>query len=223
MLKLETDFIREFPVSSKTDRDAEAVLLIEYIKELAKEKKIESLLDIGAHYSATQTHYANQIRPFVTRYDGIDILDDPVCRQLLDNYYVGNAIGYPYDLKSYDTVICVSTIEHAGVSTYKGDHVMERMKLFEACLSMAKKHLWISFPVGQEYTYPGELSVITDKQLKRWETLTSNFKVKERFFYTQGAQAGHPWREHTKREVAVKIPYIDFIGNQSIGVLEVTK
>jgi hypothetical protein len=41
--------------------------------------------------------------------------------------------------------------------------------------------------------------------------------------YTQGAQAGHPWYEHEKRDVAVKIPYIDYIGNQSICVMEIEK
>lgn len=220
MLKLESDFIREFPSVYRTDRDCENVLLEEYIKSKAP---VESLLDVGAHYSADPAHYAHKIRPLIKRYDGIDILGDPQAKGVLDHFYVGNAIDYPYELPSYEMVICVSTIEHAGLSTYKGDYVEERMKLFETCLRMTKKYMWISFPCGQEYIYPGELAPVTDKQLKRWETLTSNFKVKERFFYTQGAQAGLPWREHTKRDVAVKIPYLDFIGNQSICVMEIEK
>lgn len=219
MLILEKDFIKEFPVVNRTDRDCESPLLLEYIKSNAE--SMGSLLDIGAHHSASSTHYAHKIRPLVKKYDGVDIVDDPEAKKVLDHFYVGNA--NTLDLPQYDMVICVSTIEHAGLSTYKGDYVSERMQLFMRCLELTKKYMWISFPVGQEYIFPNELAPITDKQLKRWETLTSNFKVKERFFYTQGAQAGFPWREHTKRDVAVKIPYIDFIGNQSIAVLEIDK
>lgn len=218
MLILEKDFIKEFPVVNRTDRDCESPLLLEYVESKAP---IGSLLDIGAHYSASPTHYAHKIRPLVKQYDGVDIIDDPEAKKVLDHFYVGNANTLA--LPQYDMVICVSTIEHAGISTYKGDYVEERMKLFETCLLHTKKYLWISFPVGQEYFYPNELAPVTANQLKRWETQTSNFKVKERFFWSQGPQASHPWYEHTKREVAVKIPYIDLVGNQSICVMEIEK
>lgn len=206
----------------KTDRDCEIPLFLGFLKS----HPVESFLDVGAHYS-TYNHYAYDVRSLVKRYDGVDIIDDPEAKQILDHFIVGNVLEMlppiPED-PFYDMVACISTIEHAGISTYKVDNIMlEQNRLFEKCLMLAKKYLWISFPVGQEYTYPDELSVITDKQLKRWETLTSNFKVKERFLYNQGPQAGHPWYEHTKREVAVKIPYIDYIGNQSICVLEIEK
>lgn len=217
MLKLE-DFIRQFPIIKKTDRDCEAPVLIEWLQD----KQFESVLDIGCHSSLTDVGYAKEVRKHTKLYDGIDINFDPEINEILNNYFVGNANEHPNFIK-YDAVICVSTIEHAGLSTYKGNNEEEKMKLFETCLRLSKKYIWISFPVGQEYVYPDQLSVITDKQLKRFETLTSNFKVKQRFFYNQGPQAGHPWYEHTKREIAVKIPYIDFIGNQSICVLEVEK
>lgn len=218
MLSLENDFIREFPINSRTDRDCEVPLLVEYIKS---KSPITSLLDVGAHYSSSSTHYAHQIRPLITQYDGVDIIYDPEAKKILNTFYTGNA--NEINLPQYEMVICVSTIEHAGLSTYKADYVEERMKLFMKCLELTKKYMWISFPVGQEYVYPNELAPVTDKQLKRWEILTSNFKVKERFFYNQGPQANHPWYEHTKRDVAVKIPYLDFIGNQSICVLEIEK
>lgn len=213
-----TDFVREFPVVRKTDRDAEAVVLTEYITSLPP---IESALDIGCHSSEKDGLYARTIRDKVKVYDGIDIKLDPELK-LLNHYFVGNVNEYQFPQK-YDLVTCVSTIEHTGLSTYKADPLTERMGMFMKCLELSKKYVWISFPTGQEYTFPDQLSVITDKLLKRWESLTVNFKVKERFFYTQGAQAGHPWHEHTKRDVAVKIPYMDFIGNQSITVLEIDK
>lgn len=219
MLKT-TDFIRTFPISNRTDRDAEIPLLLEFLKRI----QFESLLDVGAHYSNHKgySYYAPEVRKLVKRYDGIDILDDLEAKQLLDNYYIGNAVDYP--LGRYDVVICVSTIEHSGISTYKKENpYKERDDLFLKCLDLAKRYMWISFPVGQEYTYPNELSIITDQQLTFWEHWTKDFRVKERFVYTQGSQAGHPWYEHTKREVALRIPYIDYVGNSSICVMEIDK
>ena len=216
MLKT-TDFIREFPVKMKTDRDCELVLFLEFLRS----HPVESLLDIGAHYSV-YNNYAQEVRALVKRYDGIDIIDDPEVKQVLDNFYVGNAITYP--LKQYDMVACISTIEHSGVSTYKVDDIQkEQERLFMRCLELTNKYMWISFPTGLPYVYPNELSIITEKQLKRWEILTSNFKVKERFFYSQGPQAGHPWYEHNKREFATIVPYVDYVGNCSIAVLEIEK
>ena len=219
MLK-HTDFIREFKVDGKTDRDAEIPLLLDYVKSI----KFESLLDVGAHYSGHigYSGYAKDIRLLTKIYDGIDILNDNITNKILDKFYVGNAIDYP--LQKYDVVLCVSTIEHSGISTYKKeDPYEERNKLFKRCLELAKKYVWISFPVGLEYTYPNELSIIPERQLIEWENLTKDYKVRERFAYTQGAQAGLPHYEHTKRDVAIKIPYIDYVGNSSIAVLEIDK
>src|SRR3990167_1198844 len=221
MIKVPEDILKEFPIITKTDRDCEVPILLEFLDKI---QPIDSLLDIGAHSTNHEGYsfYAPEIRKRVERYDGIDILDDPITIQIVDDFFVGNAITLP--LKLYDIVICVSTIEHAGVSTYKAEDVkLEQEKLFSRCLELTKKYMWISFPIGLPYVYPNELSVIEDRQLTHWERLTSNFKIKERFLYNQGPQAGHPWYEHTKREVAVKIPYIDFVGNSSIAVLEIDK
>lgn len=218
MLKTE-DFIREFPVVHKTDRDCEAPLVQEFIEARCP---MRTLLDIGAHYSGET--YATKLDFWLDRYDGIDIQPpDSATESVLDHYYIGNANTFKFDLPQYDVVICVSTIEHSGVSTYKGDPLVERNELFKRCLALSRKHLFISFPIGQEYTMPDQLSVITDEQLVFWETCVSRFNVKKRFFYSQGTQAGHPWREHTKRDVAVRIPFLDFIGAQSICVLEIDK
>lgn len=218
MIMLSTnDFIREFPVVLKTDRDCETPLVTEFIQSRGP---IGSLLDVGAHYSGH--HYAEVLRFSAVRYDGIDIQPpDEKTAQLLNNYYTGNANSFSFDLPQYDAVICVSTIEHAGVSTYQADYVTERMNLFQRCLALARKHFWISFPVGQPYLCPGQMAIISHEQLDQWERWTAKYRVKERFILTQGAQASHPWREHTSREAALCVPYFDYIGNQSICVMEV--
>lgn len=217
MLKLE-DFVREFPVDKKTDRDCESVILIEWLKAHGPFK---SVLDIGCHSSLDEGGYAQTVRELTKLYDGIDIEYDNRMEGFLNHYFIGNA--NTQSLNQYEAVLCVSTIEHAGLSTYKGSNEEEKSKLFETALGLASKYLWISFPVGQPYVYPDQLSIITEKQLRRFETLTSNFQVKQRFFYNQGPQAGHPWYEHTKRDVALKIPYIDYVGNASICVMEIEK
>jgi hypothetical protein len=158
------------------------------------------------------------------RHDGIDIQPaDSATAAILDNYFVGNANTFQFDLPQYDAVICVSTIEHSGVSTYKGDPVDERMKLFHRCLELARKHLWISFPIGQLYTVEGQLSVVTGQQLEVWETLCKPYKTNVRFLQSQGPQAGHPWREHRSRAAAVQSQYLDYVGNCNIAVMEIDK
>ena len=213
-----SDFTREFPVVLKTDRDCEMPLVVEFISARAP---VQSLLDVGAHWSGH--HYANSIRGFVGDYVGIDIQPpDSITGKILNTYHTGNVNDFPFN-RLFDAVICVSTIEHAGVSTYKADYVKERMALFHKCIRLARKHVWISFPVGQEYMEPGQLAIITEDHLAAFESMTKDFKVKKRFIYSQGPQAGHPWREHGKREVAVRIPYISTNGNQSICAIEIDK
>ena len=223
MLKTE-DFIRSIPINTKTDRDVDVFTLMEWIQKVAQNYggKIPSLLDVGAHWS--HAYYASKIRPYIQRYDAIDILEDQNTADIVDNYYVGNAINYAYPQK-YDVVICVSTIEHAGVSTYKGEPAQEQHLLFRECFKQANKYVFLSFPIGQKYLYEGELSVIHKEIFDNWTNFITALgaKYKTRFFYNQSVTEGYPWREHAKEDVALAIPYLDMLGTQSIGILEIEK
>jgi len=210
-------YLRELPHVYGTDRDAEMPVLLDFIK--SKAGQFESLLDIGAGYSANT--YAPHIRLMAKKYDGIDIDDDYEAGKIVDNFFLGNANIAP--LKEYDMVICVSTIEHAGISTYKGNWLLEQIALFCRAILLAKKFVWISFPVGLPLHYPGEWSLVHDARLRLFESLVQPYKVKKRFFYTEWAQGGNPWFEHDDRNFAVSVPYHDEIGNQSICVLEIEK
>lgn len=206
---------RDFPVVDRTDRDVENVVVREWVENINP----QSLLDVGAHYS--HQSYAPSIRPLVDQYDGIDILECPETSEVLDEYIVGNAneVG----LSEYEAVMCVSTLEHAGITTYEGDHVDEMMKLFKTCVTHATKYALFTFPVGLPYTYPGQLSIITKNQLRRFKLMCKGMQVTERFFLSQGPQASHPWQEHTDRDLALSIPYVSTWGNRSICALEVEK
>jgi len=208
------DFIREFPIKYRTDRDVEAPLLLEFLEET----KPVSLLDVGAHWS--HASYAPEVRKLVKTYDAVDVLPDPQTEDIVDNYYVGKLEDHLDRLPKYDVVTCVSTLEHAGLSTYKGNYWTERIDLFCQCLVLAER-VWFSFPVGQDYLYPNELAVVTGDHLRIFEEEAGGRQIKERFFYTQGCQSDHPWYEHQKKDVALKIPFIDFIGCQSLCVMEV--
>jgi hypothetical protein len=217
MLSIETDIIQTFPINLRTNRDAENPSVIEFIRN---HSDISSLLDVGAHHS--HANYAPEVRKLVKEYEAIDILSDPSTETIVDKYYIGNANNNIIN-KKYDCVISVSVFEHAGLSTYTAPHEKEVIKLFETCLNLSTKYLWLSFDVGQPFITPYQHSPITKGIWKKMLILIKQYKVKKRFFYTQGAQAGHPWLEHNNEDMAFKIPYISYIGNQSIGCLEIEK
>jgi hypothetical protein len=211
----DTDFKRIFEVNRKTDRDAELPLLYEF---LDRHGPFDSVLDVGSF----GIEYAEKIRGLTDTFHACDIEVDDRLLDIVDEFYAGNFNSIRFNRK-YDLVLCVSTLEHAGLSTYKGDYRKERVKMFNKCVTLAELFLWISFPVGQAYVYPDQLAIVPASVLAKFESKVEEMQVTQRFLYTQGAQAGHFWIEHDKREVATKIPYVDYIGNQSICVMEAVK
>jgi len=217
-------WFRAMPIKAKTERDAEGARLLEFVKE----KRPESLLDVGC--AASWLSYAPELRKLVKRYDGIDLVEDEKMKPYLDFYHVGDAIDFEksnrfFD-KPYEMVACVSTIEHTNLSSKKKawlEPEEERKKMFKRCLDLAEKWFWISFPVGRKYRYLEEFEIITDKELVFYEGMCFGYKLEERFYYTQGSQVDHPWLEHRMRNLAVKIPFLEYIGNQSLCVMEVEK
>lgn len=216
-------YIREFPVAWRTDRDAEVPVFMEFFLRT----RPESLYDFGAHYS-DQT-YLPKILPHLYNYMGIDLQPSAEIEKLMNDnphaYYVVDDFN---SLKLYDQktmVICISTLEHVGVYVQKPDRPIEWEQdlAFERCLEMARAYVFLSFPVGLPNFIPGEFSTITEAHLSRWEYRLRPYSWTERFFFTEGAQAGHPWREHQCRDFAVTRPYVETVGNQSICVLEICK
>ncbi len=221
----EDDFLGGYPVVTKNDRDCEVPNLISYIKDRAP---VKSLLDVGCAHS--HLSYAKAVKGLVELYHGIDVVDSPETKEILDYCYKSNVIDCNFDFFEYDLVTCVSVIEHAGLSTYKANFRRERYRLFERLLDLSKKDVWLSFHVGLEYIACNnegnpDFCAVTRQDLEYFELLATfkGWKLKERFFYTQGAQAGYPWREHEDRDLALKVPYMDFIGNQSICIMELSK
>ena len=204
-------------MTRKTDRDCELPNLLSFLRE--KKDTFESLLDVGAHYSAG--YYANDVRLYAKKYHGLDPVLDEVVDRIVDKYFVADFLKQPLDF--YDFVLCLSTIEHVGMyGVVYSDPFQKRDEFFEKLLKTATRYLWLSFPVGQAYTIPGEMSIIPLEQCERWLELVKNYKVTSGFFHSEGPQAGYPWELSTKEQCYAQ-KYIDSVGNQSICILEIEK
>jgi hypothetical protein len=77
--------------------------------------------------------------------------------------------------------------------------------------------------MGVSHYYPNEWALIDREMLEKFEAFVKPYKVKQRYFYTEWAQMGKPWREHTDRDFALSIKYKEEIGTQSIGIFEIEK
>ena len=207
-------WLRAMPIVDKTERDAEAVCMLEFVKE----KEPKNLLDVGC--ASTGLSYLQDLRKLLIYYAGVDRVMDDEVKGVVDDYILGNV--NEISLPKYEMVTCVSVIEHAGLS-YEGNPQDERKKMFQKCLDLAEKYLWISFPVGQGYRYLNDFEIITDNELKVYEKMCEPYKLKERFYFSQGCSYGHNWLEHDMRRLAVRIPFLEYVGNQSLCIMEVEK
>ena len=212
MLKLNV-----FPINTKTDRDCELPNLFDFLRK--KNGTFFSFLDVGAYYSAN--YYANEVRLFAKTYHALDPKPDKAVERIVDKYFVDDFLKV--NLDPYDFVLCLSTIEHVGMyPVVYPDRIAVRDLFFNKLLSLTKKYLWISFPVGQPYEIKNEMSIIPPEQCERWLDLIKGYKHEVGFYFSQGPQAGYPWETSTK-EKCYSQKYVDSIGNQSLCILEIEK
>jgi len=207
----------QYPMTRKTDRDLEIPNIIAFARE--KKMTFESLLDVGCHHSAG--YYANDLRLYAKKYHGLDPGFDEEVSRIVDKYIQEDFIEA--QLEFYDFVLCCSTIEHVGMyPIIYADRKAIRDIFFTKLLATAKKYLWISFPVGQAYEVPGEMSIIPPDQCEKWLEQIKPYKSKIGFFHTEGAQAGFPW-EISSKEKCYSQEYIESLGTQSVCIMEVEK
>ena len=212
MLKLNV-----FPTTRKTDRDCELPNLFDFLR--TKKETFSSFLDVGAHHSAD--YYANEVRLFAKTYHGLDPSSDEAVERIVDKYFVGDFLNI--NLDPYDFVLCLSTIEHVGMYPFVyPDRIAVRDLFFNKLLSLTKKYLWISFPVGQPYEIKNEMSIIPPDQCERWLDLIKGYKHDVGFYFSEGPQAGHSWEISTKEQCYAQ-QYIESVGNQTICIMEVEK
>lgn len=206
-----------YPQVRNTDRDLELPVFFEFLERT--KFQLKSALDIGAHYSAE--YYAERLRSYVALYDALDPIDDPLVHPFVDHFFVADA--EQAELGKYDLVNCLSTIEHVGQYPEADEnYIFKRQRMFVKMLVAAQKYFWISFPVGLPHRIPGEMAIVGAVELETWKALTRPFKVTEGYFWSEGPQAGQPWRP-ASRDFVMGQPYLENLGNRAICVLEIWK
>lgn len=194
------------------ERDIEIPAIIDFIKS----HPLLTLLDVGAHWS--HAFYASQVRMLVDNYDAIDILPDPQTKAMVDKYIQGNVLDY--NGGKYDLVTCISTIEHAGITTYKIDNYEdEQLRIFKKILDLSKKYILITFPFGQKALHEGQFANITKENLAKFLEGVNGL-IKKKFYFSEFAPEGEPWIE-VNEELASKVEYISEKGTRCICILTI--
>lgn len=205
------------------ERDVEMPALIAAIMLT---RPVNSLLDVGAHYSWFT--YAGAVRQMVVgTYHAVDLIECEKTRAIVDQYLVGNVCDIQLPLPQYDVVACVSAIEHSGISTYQStSYSVERDRVFERLAELAGRELFMTFPFGLEGLHPGQYANVTKDDLYYWEHVLlagqGLWTVKCQFFYTEFAQGQKPWREITYEE-ACKVPMDKQLGTQCVCLYHATR
>ena len=206
--------INEYPIGFGTDRDCEIPNFLEFLKYY--KGRYESLLDVGAHYSANT--YGPDVRKLVKKYTAFDPQFDQKVADLCDDFIVGDAVVDP--LPAHDVVVCLSTLEHVGqYPIVYPDYIEKRHVMFKKILEAAKKYFWLSVPVGLPHLIEKEMAIFGEQEFERMEKTMEPYITDFGFFFSEGPQAGHPWRPIGRKEVFNK-PYIDSLGNRGLCVIE---
>ncbi len=198
-------------VIKNNERDLEIPAIINIVKKYGD--NIESLLDVGAHWSWNS--YASQVKDLVPNaiYRGIDLNPDENTSQILDKYIVGNVLDLPENPK-YDLVFSISSIEHSGIiAVYppKNDWLEERKMVLKKINDLSKKYIFITVPYGMPCYIPEGYANFTDRHISWFLDLTKNYKYKMDFFYRENINS--PYQKISKEE-ADQVPYIEEQGNR---------
>jgi len=210
------------------DRDLEEPLVTQFVSRAVLQSawRLNSILDIGGHWSGHT--YAPRVREWIgndCQYDAIDLLvPDEETPKYVDKYIIGNV--RQEDLPIYDLVMCISSVEHSGITTYQvEDYQSEQTKVVERCLQLAGKRMILTHPFGEEGLYPGQYANITPEQLDYWIRLAEkgyNLKTSVRFFYNKFCQGKELWYEVDK-EFASRVPMDKALGTQCVACTEFSR
>lgn len=203
--------------SNFNERDVEVPMLLAVAQSWKGE--VASILDVGACYSFFT--YAKDLRKILegVRYDGVDILPCEKTAAILDSYLQSNLADLDAEQK-YDAVICISTIEHSGISSYKKlDYQKEQLGVFTKICDLALKKILLTFPFGSPGLFENEYANITKGLLQEFHSVAAaaGFSTACDFYYNEFPQGGKPWSE-INIDSAAAVPLAKDKGVQCIGV-----
>jgi hypothetical protein len=198
-----------------SERDIEVPQLLNFVD--AHSKEITTILDVGYYGS----QYLKILKEKGKIIDGIDLKLGEGEREFLRNYFVGNAVTYP--LGQYDLVICLSTIEHAGIKQYKmDDFVKEQNCLFKKVVDASKRFIYVTFPYGDSAFLEGEFVNMTRNSLYGFLSAIPKAVCKTSFYFNDRVYAVSGWTEISQDD-ADKIQYDPAKGGRCVCILEAIK
>lgn len=202
-----------------SERDVEVPQLLDFVDFHSED--ITTILDFGCHGS----RYLKQLEERGKLIDGIDILPGETElgheKKFLRNYFVGNAITYP--LEKYDLVICLSTLEHAGIKPYKAnDFVLEQNTLFRKLVDVSKRFLYVTVPYASTPSLQeGEAVNMTRDRLDTFlKAIPQVSYCHLRFFFNEVIHDVLGWTQ-IKQDAADKVEYDPAKGCRCVCILEV--
>ena len=179
--------------------------------------KIETILDVGCYGSK----YLKELSKYAKVIDGIDIKFGEKEKEFLNAYFIGNAVDYP--LGKYDLVICLSTIEHAGIEQYQvDDYLKEQFNLFKKIVDVSLKFLFVSFPYGLSSFHAGHFANIDKNRLNAFLKFLGNAKYKLSFYFNEDVHNNQGWKK-IDQDVANNVSYFPEKGTRCVCILEVEK
>ena len=197
------------------ERDIEIPAILEFINSYP----VNTLLDVGAHWS--HAFYAPEVRKLVKNYDALDILPDPLTAKIVNKYWQKNVLDF--NAGKYDMVISISSIEHAGITTYQvEDYKTEQLAVFCKILDLAKKYVLLTFPYGKEALHEGQFANITKEQLDKFIDRTLNTeKIFMDFYFSESPVIDKiPYRKVDK-EFADNVEYLREQGTRCFCILHI--
>jgi hypothetical protein len=197
------------------ERDVEVPQLLNFVD--THTNAIRTVLDVGCFGSK----YLKPLHDQGKLVDGIDLLpsgEDE--KKLLQHYFIGNAVTIPLD--KYDLVICLSTIEHAGIKQYQtDDFVSEQTALFKKLVESSKRFIYVSFPYGTYELIKGECVILTRHRVKEFiKLLPPKSFYNLRFYFNEAIHNAEGWTE-ISQDKADHVPYNPAKGGQCVCIMKV--
>lgn len=193
------------------ERDVEVTILKNFFNEIKEE--ITSVYDIGCNGSV----YLEYINKEVETVDGIDLFDDGVTREKLSQYIVEDAITA--EIKQYDLVLCISTLEHVGYQPEHAEKPKEmRMQLAKKIGEVANKYMFLTFPYGKAAVHENCFANVTNQELAQIQEAINAKTGMVKFYNNENPANEKSWQEIPLEEADLK-EYDPKKGVRTIAVL----
>lgn len=191
------------------ERDVEIPHLFRFVDSHTED--ITTILDIGCFDS----QYLKGLKERRKTVDGIDIRPGEREKEFLRNYFVGNAVSYP--LGQYDLVVCLSTLEHAGVEYRVDDFAEEQNSLFRKVVDASKRFMYVTFPYGSPAVHEAHFANVTRNRLDRFLGVIPDAVCKRSFYFTCSREV----YQQIAQEEADSVQYDPTKGVRCVCILEV--